>query len=304
MVAGLMLTISSCQPSKNRLELIQTKLLVDFPSASAIEYEQGQLYVFGDDAAYMTVFDTSYHQIDTVRYIADTNYRISKQQKQDIESATIVSIKNKRFLYALGSLTDQNRCNLFIFPLPQLRPPIQIDVSWFLKQLHGIAEVNIEGLAEVNHHLVMANRANLTHQTNQLIISDLLINQYNNVKTHHVIDLLLDPTTRAGVSGLYYLKAKDLLIFTASEEDTPSAHEDGAIHDSYIGWIQRFSSKISQTKIHPESFTRLSIIHPLFQKQKIESVCAEEVKDGNIILHLAADNDNGQSRLFKMKLKL
>ena len=38
--------------------------------------------------------------------------------------------------------------------------------------------------------------------------------------------------------------------------------------------------------------------------QKIESVAVEEVKANKAVLHLAADNDNGESTIFKLRFTL
>ena len=95
-----------------------------------------------------------------------------------------------------------------------------------------------------------------------------------------------------------------MLLFTASEEDTPNAMEDGAIHDSYIGWIKNFSKKMNAKNIYPDQMINLSTVNTIFKKRKIESVCVERMNNTAAILHLAADNDNGKSQLFKMKLRL
>jgi hypothetical protein len=53
--------------------------------------------------------------------------------------------------------------------------------------------------------------------------------------------------------------------------------------------------------VQPDWMINLSSVSEEFKKQKIESVCVEKMANSEAILHLAADNDNGESRLFKMK---
>jgi hypothetical protein len=43
---------------------------------------------------------------------------------------------------------------------------------------------------------------------------------------------------------------------------------------------------------------------PAFITQKIEGICLEHLDGDQLILHLVADNDGGESRLFKVSLSL
>ena len=95
-----------------------------------------------------------------------------------------------------------------------------------------------------------------------------------------------------------------MLLLTASEEETKDAINDGMIGESYLGIIKRFSKRLNDTTLKPDQFIKLSDIHPEFSRQKIESVCAEKPGTDELILHLVADNDNGKSRIFKMRFPL
>ena len=110
----------SCSPHRVKPELISVKSLSRFPSASAIEYHAGKIFLFGDDAAYLLVLDTAYRQLDTIRYTNDTAYRIPKQIKPDIEAAALISINHQKYLCALGSFSTGQRRKVFAFPLNDL----------------------------------------------------------------------------------------------------------------------------------------------------------------------------------------
>ena len=84
----------NCQRNEKNIQLIRFEHL-QFPSASAIEYNQGKIFVLGDDAPYLLALDTAYKTLDTVHYINDTSYRIAKNLKPDIESATIVNFHDQ-----------------------------------------------------------------------------------------------------------------------------------------------------------------------------------------------------------------
>jgi len=285
--------------------LLDSKKLTDFPSASAIEYDgQGRLYVFGDDAPYLLMMDTAYNRTGMVLYSIDSAFRIDKSEKADIESATMLTHNGHQYLYALGSFSSRSRMSLFYFPLSDIQTYLSIDYSPFAEKLQSIPALNIEGMAVAKSHMVMANRANKTHPINKLIIAGSNPYDYRNQPPPHIIDLEFDTTTVIGISGLYYLEEKDLLLFTASEEDTRSTTADGAINDSYLGWISHFSRKMKENSLRPQEIIKLSTISNSFVKQKVESVCVQAVEGNELTLHLVSDNDDGASGLFKLRLKL
>lgn len=297
--------INSCSSEKFQLQFVSSTLLTDFPSASAIEYNDGRLYIFGDDASTLLIVDTSFKKLDSIRYLPDTAYRISKETKTDIESAAILESKmGEKQLVAMSSFSGPMRRSVFIFPVSGNHPAVQLHPVKFFQDLRGIEELNIEGFAIARDQFILANRANTTHKTNQLIITENFLDETKIMPSYKIKDLVLDLPSVAGISGLFYLEEKDILFFTASEEDTPSAMKDGTINDSYLGWIRNFSGTSSDTILRPDTLIKLASIDPIFIKQKIESVCVSQVVNDHITLYLAADNDNGQSRLFKMRLKL
>lgn len=270
---------------------------IDFPSASAIEFYDNKLFVFGDDAPLMLVLSTEYELLDTIRLVPNVNGRISKDEKPDIESATIVMKNGAPVLFGVGSMSGEKRWTVTAYNL-QKRSAEATTLFPVNTIFQGINEINIEGSCTINNNIVYANRANLSNPTNHLIIS----------KTDKSVDIkrLLLPASKtvAGVSGLYCVREKDLLFFTASEEETGSSYEDGQIGESHLGWIENFSSKLNaSTEFKPDGYIKLTTVSKVFTKQKIESVCTEKVSGDELLLHLVADNDKGDSHLFQLKVK-
>jgi hypothetical protein len=295
--------ISQCNSADGPLRLLSYKSLPDFPSASAIEYAQGKIFLFGDDAPYLLVLNPDYTIADTVRYLEDSVYRLPKSAKPDIEAAALLSQNNQSYLCGVGSFSTDARRQVFLFPLSDLHSFQKGNAAGLYAILQSLPEVNIEGMASMPSGLVLANRANKTHTMNQLLLLNALPSAMDSGPARRInFDLQLK--TVAGVSGLFYLAQKDLLLFTASEEDTPSATQDGAIGNSYIGYIKSFSKQTDRKTVVPDAIVNLSGIHSRFRKQKIESLCVEQWKDNELVVDLAADNDNGQSGLFKIKWKL
>ena len=63
------------------------------------------------------------------------------------------------------------------------------------------------------------------------------------------------------------------------------------------------STKIAGKSISADRLINLSNLLGNGPLQKIESIAVELDTDEYIIIHLAADNDNGESTLFKMQIK-
>ena len=288
--------ISSCGKKSPSLELLNSTQL-NFPSGSGIEFYNNKLYLFGDDAPYLLVLSTTYRQLDSISYWPGQPERIPKNIKPDIESAMIVQKNGKAVLAGIGSMSDSTRWKVIEYNLSTSRLDT---LSYFQRQVHFplVQQTNVEGTAVVNKTIVLANRANMSTPFNFLLFwgeNKSLSTKKLNLPGNRIV---------AGVSGLYYVKEKDLLLITASEEETASTTLDGAIGESYLGWISNFSAKMNEQELKPDHFRKLNDVNAAFSRQKVESVCVEKVEEKELILHLVADNDNGRSRLFKIRLTL
>ena len=99
---------------------------------------------------------------------------------------------------------------------------------------------------------------------NKLFISNNTTNQTIIIPPSAIIDFVLDSQTVIGVSGLYYHHETDIMFFSASEEDTPSATQDGTINDSYLGWILNFSDKMDDKSVKPNQMIKLTPVDKRF----------------------------------------
>lgn len=288
--------ILSAGKERPALHLVATKRL-SFPSASGIEYYKNKLYIFGDNSTNLLILSTDYSQADSVEYWTGKVSVIDKEDKPDIESAMMVERDHNPVLFGVGSMSDKKRWQVFEFSLSDLT----FRKTHFFDRKDvspGIKEVNIEGSAQVGSTVVLCNRANEKTKRNHLLFwngKDSVISKEITLPTASVT---------SGMSGLYYVKEKDVLLFTASEEATDNAIDDGAIGDSFLGWINDFSRKMKGKVLAPDGYLKLSAVDKAFARQKVESVCAENVSGDRYLLHLVADNDNNESRIFKIELKL
>jgi hypothetical protein len=254
--------------------------------------------VIGDDAPQMLILDTAHRIIDSIG-VFEGEERIPKERKADLESSFILRSANKNYLIAFGSFSTPQRNKLLISDLDkrniQIRPLA-------LPAMKEINMINIEGSALIGKKLVLSNRSIGKNGINHLIICDFDLD--SGITSYHLIQLNVPGKEYlAGISGLCYQEDLDLLLFTASTEFTEQAYTDGAIGKSYLGYIRNMSEKLEAEALKPDEWIDLSEIFK-GRTFKIESLTFEVITDTRFIIHLAADNDNGQSSLFKLKLNM
>ncbi len=283
------------QNTKAQLTYISSTEVAEYPSGSTISFRNGHFYLMGDDAKSLVVLDASLFIKETINLFPGTAHRIQKVDKADIESSEWIG--EKLYLFGSGSVTT-TRDSGFVFN-PEDRQVLRLDLGAFYRKMIdiGIPALNLEGAALVQSHLIFANRSNLSNNENYLLLNP--------------VDHLLQDITKAirlklpgdaGVSGLTYLPKEDVLIFTASEEDTGSTYDDGAIGGSYLGLINDISDKLVMDEIAPDQWMPLVDVHNDFIGQKIESVCAFKEDGDKTELLLVADNDNGTTNVFRVAL--
>lgn len=287
------------------LELLKTTHFSSYPSASTLAYYNERLYVMGDDAVQLLVLDKDHQAVDSLRLFKGSEKRLAKDTKADIESSVIMQKGGQRFLVLFSSFSSPTRQQLFAIDLHTKK--IKRNFKGFAQQpaLSEIKEWNIEGAACVGNKLLFSNRANYTYKTNYLLVLNANLKKGFEKNNPKVISLQLPATKNViGVSGLTYLVKEDLLLLTATTEITDNAYTDGEIGDSYLGYITNLSAKLKDSSIRVDGLLNLSPVLKHASLQKIESVTVEEVVGNKAILHLASDNDNGESTLFKLRFTL
>ena len=298
-LAVILIVSINKESTAQKIKLLKKTHLTNYPSASSLEFYKGKLYVIGDDASSIWILDKDHRVLDSIVLFPSKEKRIDKATKADLESSLIIKRNNKDYLVLFSSFSSANRNKIIFLDLGNNKFE-QINDSI---NNPGIQEVNIEGATSIEEQLVFSNRANTTHQTNSLIITHLDSNGIN--KNYKIVDIQLPQKKNIiGVSGIAYVKEKDMLIFSASTEDTPNAYTDGTIGTSYIGYIKKISKKLNGPVVKTDKFISISKYLSEKSAQKIESMVVEEIIKGKAIVHLAADNDNGESTLFKLRLKL
>ncbi|HYE54936.1 MAG TPA: hypothetical protein VD996_08840 [Chitinophagaceae bacterium] len=296
-----------CNMPEPRFDLLAQKELQAFPSASAIDFHNDKLYVTGDDARHLMILDTMYNVVDTITLFPGEELRIPKKEKADLEASAVIFYNNKEHLLVAGSSSKAERELMYLFPLDDLHNYQKVSTISLSEALRkqGIKELNIEGVAGVKDRLVFGNRGNFSNPGNHLMIVPASFLAHPDTVQPAISELVLKEQKDVviGLSGLSYIDSTDVLLFTASVEHTQNSTDDGDIGDSYLGYIRSFSSKLRQAEIVPDTLINLSQKDKKFMRHKIESVCVESATN-DLILHLVADNDDGTSTLFKLRMDL
>lgn len=294
-----------------QLELVKSYSLSHFPSGSSINFRNNYLYLVGDDATNLLILDANYCKIDSIRIQSYPAKRIPKPLKADLEASVFVTIKGLEYLMIIGSASTLLREKVVLIPMAPSGLRVEqlniISDSVFIGRIKalGITEINIEGATVIGNSLVLGNRSNRKSGVNHLIITDLDFWGRQLEANLTLIPIGIPAGAAAefpSVSELCYWADGDLLLLTLSCEHTDNAYDDGVIGNSYLGWINNISKKMHLSLVMVDKLINLPETHENFRTEKIEGLCVEIVQGNTLTLHLISDNDNGESKLFKVNL--
>jgi hypothetical protein len=301
-LAAILIASINKESAAQKIRLLKKTHLTNYPSASSLEFYKEKLYVIGDDAPSIWILDKNHSFLDSIVLYPSKEKRIDWAIKADLESSTIITKNDKNYLVAFSSFSTPVRNKIIFLSLDEPEKSLkQVETTL---EATTVQELNIEGAAYIGHQLILSNRANTTHKNNSLLLTTIDTTSGIN-KNYAAITLYMPGTKKIiGISGISYLKEKNMLLFTASTENTPNAYTDGEIGSSYIGYIKNISKKLAGLSIKADKLISISKYLGEKTAQKIESVTVQEIKGKKAIIQLAADNDNGESTLFKLELKL
>lgn len=297
--------ISSCGNKKEAV-LEETKKFPSYSSASGIEYFDDHYYVMGDDATHMLVLDNQLQVTDSIRLLPGNEKRIPKNVKPDFEAISIINNNDHRSLLLTGSASlSPYRDSACLYDLTtKTSTRFSLDTFYRRIKARGLEELNLEGACSISGMFVFSNRGHKGFRKNHLILTS---NKFWTQQSTAPITIIkigsnADSNSFQGVSGMAYIRDGDRLVLTVSTEDTRSAYEDGAIGKSYLWIVDNISTKRRWNSINPNRIIDLEEAEPAFKGNKIESVCVVDETRRYLLLALVADNDDGGSTLFKLKV--
>lgn len=294
------------KPKPLLLTIEEMILLDSIPSASGMVLRNDSIFIISDDAPYifqLSLKDFGFKKI-ALNGAGTNQYRISKKLKQDLESAAIARVYGKEYLFAFGSGSlSPTRDSMVIMDLTDQKPFSistgdlfkTMQVSTYTKQ----GAWNIEGASVFGDSLYLLNRAK-----NQVIVmpvmnlAGVVIGNFQSPKfmgSHFAIKLPSIGKREAKFSGLAAIN-NELGLFCASVEDAPDWISDGPILGSYIGIINIKKRQVLSTFLLADSLGK-----PMLEK--LESVeFISKNANGELLILAITDNDNGSSKLFRIKL--
>lgn len=300
------LTVSCGGKQPTQMLIIEEeKLLNSIPSASGLVIENDTAWIVGDDATSVYRLNlTSFEQQKIpLKGFSAEQYRLPKPVKHDLECANLISYNNKQYLLAFGSGTlEPYRDSVLLLNINDTADQQFISVQPLYKELQRVtgtdsSQWNIEGSTLVGDSLIISNRG-----------SNLLISLHADSLMHYLLfagapipaidfhkaNLPQIEGKEARLSGLCTLN-DDHLLFSASVEDTPDWYTDGPILGSFIGVYSLKEKKVIASHL-------LKNKQGAIAKEKLESIDIVSKQGGTITCIAVADNDNGTSGLFRLKL--
>jgi hypothetical protein len=294
---------------KDIVVVIEQEIVLDsLPSGSGMVVQEDRAWVISDDATgiyTLSLADGSYSKIPFQQYDSSI-LRIPKPTKPDFESAAMGSINGKDYILAFGSGSIPiNRDSALLFD-PATKQARFINLGGLYNALKQKAQLdsgqlNIEAAVITSDHLYLLNRGkNILFSMDWAQFSKYLTapqdQQLPAIKFQHV-QLPVANGLNAGFSGACSLD-DDHILFSASLEDTRDWVADGAVYGSYIGLLD-----VKRDKVTVESIAPLKNVAGLTVKDKVESLdIIHRDSEGSIRLVAIVDNDNGTSKLMKLKL--
>lgn len=298
----LSLIVLSCERSTLEIEITESQLLADIPSASGMAKTKEGYYAIGDDSPFFFWLNNDFEITQQQPFYAQKDYdvvRIPKEIKPDYEGMEVV--ESQVLVFGSGSKTPE-RDVLMILDIGNNSSISTYDLSSFYGQLRSLtalknSELNIEGVAYRNNRLYLLNRSNnvilaFDYKAFKLYIDNVGAFPTPTITKYSLPTILGKP---AGFSGATIPEDLDYLLFTASVEDTGNAYDDGAVLGSFVGMIkldgEDLSSEVTTVKI------------PTDQPLKVETITvAERLSANSLEVVLATDSDGGDSMVLSCVL--
>ncbi len=300
------LLLSSCNQNKPGVVLLEMKVLNNYPSGSGSDYFENRLMIVGDDSPNLLVLDSAWKVSSEIKLLSSESVRMLKQVKADLEAATWFrdKIESGLLLLGSGSLPPHRSSGLVVQPKEGRHRTFLLDTFYDRLREAGIRELNVEGLAQLPGWYIVACRGNMNYKKNHLVfVRNRFWENQSDVDFQKALLGGNKPGKHfSGVSGLDYSYRTDRLFITASTEHTSSTSADGEIGRSYLWVVNSMNRMVNFAAINPFEEIDLEAEDPRFKGAKIESVSVISEKAGQSELVLVADNDNGETILYRILL--
>jgi len=299
------------QQLKFRAEVKDINVLEEIPSASGMELLNDKIYIVGDDSPFLFELNNNAHilrMIDIFDHKKLINSRMSNKHKPDFEAVTIApwGKDDDILVFGSGSVPRKREVMVRIDFDDDVANVKEYNLSKFYKHLRKKAGIekdnmNIEGAAWWNDRLLLLNRGDNTlfmidYEDFVDYMKDDDKDKPNVEAISYQLPVLNGITAR--FSGACLLPDEDMLLFTASVENTPNWIIDGEILGSYLGILD-----LNQTQNTVPVCKRIMHLDSPF-KEKVESIVILDKNHDMVNMLGVTDNDNGTSLLIEMEFSI
>lgn len=292
--------------------IISSRALKGIPSASGVEVKKDYTYVISDDSPWLFEIDSNLNINRSILIHHSQNLvdgRLPKPEKPDFEAMVTFKWGNDKDLLIFGSGSTPER-NVMVrvsiggsgyevrtYPLDEMYAELRAKCNI------AEADFNIEGAATWGDYLILMNRG-----SNHLILVDKdhfeeYVKDRQNTKKRkklftkvYQFELPKLNGLQARFSGGTKVSGEEILVFSASVENTSDWVNDGESMGSMIGLIElnklgKGEFKIAQVIKDGKPFTG-----------KLESLDCIDVGKKTIKLGGVTDNDSGESEFLEIEL--
>lgn len=256
----------------------------------------------GNDATRIYILNDQHEVLDSLS-LFDYPKKVDKPLGDaGIQATAIVTLAGTPALLIMGSGQQRtDKSDIWLFPLKgksysEVYTPA-LTIPDFFKQMKrkGIGYIDIEGAAEVNQHIVLANAASEKNKLNHFVVTEFDFWAKGATASLQVIALQNTGITPLRVTGLEFVIPEDLLLFSASSFDK---------QQSFIGLIEHATKRLKAPQIIPDYVLPLQSTIPELSGKKLQSIClGQSSQPGEIIIHVCALDDNDDCYIYKLLMK-
>lgn len=307
-MASVALLATQCRSDKGDAPsavVVKEHILKSISAGSGIVLHKDSVYIISDDAPFVGRLALRNNRLQRIPINGLGHYdtRIPRPLKRDYEAALAGPMDGRDYLFAFGSGSQSpERDSLLFFPIGNPEQQQKVSLAPFYQKMQQLiyrpeAHWNLEGVTKVADSLVLFNRGNNTVMNvswNQFTSFVLGVASEFPFVSYRRVRLPLLGEQEARFSGACTLN-DEYVVVSASVEDTPNWNEDGPVLGSFIALLDRHTYEVKNARQVTNGQGK-PYVH------KIESLeVLEKEEDGTLILAALVDDDDGKTRLIRIR---
>ena len=314
--------------------IIKNKLILnEIYSASAIELIDNELFIIGDNSPFLFILDLEGNIKNKIKIfdieIADNQdiAIIPKKEKPDFEASCVLKIKDKNYLFVVGSGSSEKRNIAILVDLAtfevkniSLKKLYQLFIKLIKLTVLGAntqnddlnSTLNIEGLCANETNVYFFQRGNISGDNFifSILIADMASYLLSAKQTINIFKINRQKVTLPSINGIFsgfsgacfagtppISKHDRTILWTSSVEDTKNAIDDGSVLGSFLGTYDLDNHQIKSIIIENP------VTDEIFMG-KVEGVCVVDWSNDLSPKHVIAvtDADGGCSEMLFIEI--